>query len=172
MPQRSPFSMRPQNGVKKPSIEGLCCKAFYQSRKERGFSPQRCGGSVKKQGGEKSWKPLVATTGDFLDTKTAKHLKTRATALVWKTKRRFENRPSIRLDSIASNQLAFQLAAKLQTGHQPEPHEMPSYRPSAFFRAETRRRETGIFSSTPFSVSNSVPPETDSISSTMERFTR
>ena len=46
------------------------------------------------------------------------------------------------------------------------------YSPSAFFRAETRRRETGIFSSTAFSVSSSVPPDTDSISSTIDRFTR
>ena len=47
-----------------------------------------------------------------------------------------------------------------------------SYSPSAFFKAETRRRDTGIFSSTAFSVSSSVPPDTDSISSTIERFTR
>ena len=46
------------------------------------------------------------------------------------------------------------------------------YSPSAFFKAETRRRDTGIFSSTAFSVSSSVPPDTDSISSTIERFTR
>ncbi len=46
------------------------------------------------------------------------------------------------------------------------------YRFSAFFRELTRRRETGIFSSTPFRVSSRVPPETDSISSTMDRFTR
>ena len=47
-----------------------------------------------------------------------------------------------------------------------------AYSPNAFFSALTRLRLTGIFSSTPFSVSSSVPPETDSISSTMERFTR
>ena len=46
------------------------------------------------------------------------------------------------------------------------------YRPRAFFRAETRRRLTGIFSSTPLSVSSRVPPATGSISSTMDRFTR
>ena len=46
------------------------------------------------------------------------------------------------------------------------------YRFSAFFSEDTRRRDTGIFSSTPFSVSSSVPPETDSISSTIDRFTR
>ena len=47
-----------------------------------------------------------------------------------------------------------------------------AYSPHAFFSALTRLRLTGIFSSTPFSVSSNVPPETDSISSTMERFTR
>ena len=47
-----------------------------------------------------------------------------------------------------------------------------AYSPNAFFSALTRLRLTGIFSSTPFSVSSNVPPETDSISSTMERFTR
>ena len=46
------------------------------------------------------------------------------------------------------------------------------YSPSAFFSADTRRRLTGIFSSTPLSVSSSVPPATGSISSTMDRFTR
>ena len=46
------------------------------------------------------------------------------------------------------------------------------YRPRAFFSAETRRRLTGIFSSTPLSVSSRVPPATGSISSTMDRFTR
>ena len=46
------------------------------------------------------------------------------------------------------------------------------YRPRAFFRADTRRRLTGIFSSTPLSVSSRVPPATGSISSTMDRFTR
>lgn len=47
-----------------------------------------------------------------------------------------------------------------------------AYSPNAFFSALTRLRLTGIFSSTPFNVSSNVPPETDSISSTMERFTR
>ena len=46
------------------------------------------------------------------------------------------------------------------------------YSPRAFVSAETRRRLTGIFSSTPLSVSSSVPPATGSISSTMDRFTR
>ncbi len=46
------------------------------------------------------------------------------------------------------------------------------YSPRAFFRADTRRRDTGIFSSTALSVSSRVPPDTDSISSTMDRFTR
>ena len=44
--------------------------------------------------------------------------------------------------------------------------------PNAFLRAATRRRETGIFSSTPLRVSSSVPPATVSTSSTMARFTR
>ena len=46
------------------------------------------------------------------------------------------------------------------------------YRPSAFFKAETRRRDTGIFSSTSAKVNNNVPPATASTSCTMERFTR
>lgn len=46
------------------------------------------------------------------------------------------------------------------------------YSPNAFLSADTRRRDTGIFSSTAFSVSRRVPPDTDSISSTIDRFTR
>ena len=46
------------------------------------------------------------------------------------------------------------------------------YNPSAFLSEETRRRETGIFSSTPSSVSNSVPPDCGSTSFTSERLTR
>lgn len=64
--------------------------------------------------------------------------------------------------------------ALLSTGKSPAPRRARGrrYRPSAFLSAETRRRDTGIFSSTAFSVSSSVPPDTDSISSTMDRFTR
>lgn len=53
-----------------------------------------------------------------------------------------------------------------------KPGLQPAYSPRAFFSAETRRRETWIFSSTPFSESSSVPPATGSTSSTSERFTR
>ena len=59
-----------------------------------------------------------------------------------------------------------------RTGRSHTMQQRAPYRPSAFLRADTRRRDTGIFSSTPLSVSSSVPPDTDSISSTMDRFTR
>lgn len=39
------------------------------------------------------------------------------------------------------------------------PSAKRAYRPRAFLREDTRRRETGIFSSTPSSVRSKVPPD-------------
>lgn len=47
-----------------------------------------------------------------------------------------------------------------------------NYNPSAFFREETRRRETGIFSSTPSRERSRVPPDWGSTSLTRARLTR
>lgn len=53
-----------------------------------------------------------------------------------------------------------------------QPSEKRDYRPSAFLREDTRRRETGIFSSTPSSVRSKVPPDWGSTSLTSARLTR
>lgn len=52
------------------------------------------------------------------------------------------------------------------------PNAKRAYRPSAFLREDTRRRETGIFSSTPSSVRSKVPPDCGSTSLTSARLTR
>lgn len=80
--------------------------------------------------------------------------------------------PSSRAPSVSDGKKAGAFRHRPDTCSYSRAQPAAPYRPRAFFRAETRRRLTGIFSSTPLSVSSRVPPATGSISSTMDRFTR
>ena len=80
------------------------------------------------------------------------------------------NEKTIRL--VLARRIVFSFLWKWEGVDRRRQSRFSPYSPRAFFRADTRRRDTGIFSSTAFSVSSRVPPDTDSISSTIDRFTR